>query len=45
MAGEVPEGEEATSALDTVRALAALALGVDLDAEVLPLLEGRPRSR
>ena len=37
---EVPEGEQATSALDTVRALAALALGVDLDAEVLPLLEG-----
>jgi Protein of unknown function (DUF3352) len=40
VAGEVPEGEEVTSTLDTLRTLAAFALGVDLDAEVLPLLEG-----
>ena len=40
VAGEVPEGEEVTSALDTLRALAAFALGVDLDADVLPLLDG-----
>jgi Protein of unknown function (DUF3352) len=40
VAGKVPEGEQVTSALDTVRALAALALGVDLDADVLPLLDG-----
>ncbi len=40
VAGDVPEGEEVTSALDTLRALAAFALGVDLDADVLPLLDG-----
>ncbi len=40
VAGEVPEGEEITSTLDTIRALAAFALGVDLDEDVLPLLEG-----
>jgi hypothetical protein len=40
VADEVPEGEEVTSALDTIRALAAFALGVDLDEDVLPLLEG-----
>jgi Protein of unknown function (DUF3352) len=40
VAGEVPEGEEVTSALDMIRALAAFALGVDLDADVLPLLDG-----
>ena len=37
--GAVPEGEEVTSALDTVRALAALGLGIDLDNDVLPLLD------
>ncbi len=40
VAGDVPEGEEVTSALDTLRALAAFAFGVDLDADVLPLLDG-----
>ena len=40
VAGEVPEGEEVTSAIDTLRALAGFALGVDLDADVLPLIEG-----
>lgn len=40
VADEVPEGEEVTSSLDTIRALAALALGVDLDEDVLPLLDG-----
>ncbi len=39
VAGEVPEGEEVTSSLDTIRALAAFALGVDLDEDVLPLLD------
>jgi hypothetical protein len=40
VAGNVPEGEQVTSALDTLRALAAFALGVDLDADVLPFLDG-----
>jgi Protein of unknown function (DUF3352) len=40
VAGEVPEGEEVTSALDTIRALAAFGFGIDLDEDVLPLLEG-----
>jgi hypothetical protein len=40
VADEVPEGEEVTSSLDTIRALAAFALGVDLDEDVLPLLDG-----
>ena len=40
VAGDVPEGEQVTSALDTLRALAAFALGVDLDADLLPLLDG-----
>jgi hypothetical protein len=40
VAEEVPAGEEATSALDTIRTLAALALGIDLDEDVLPLLDG-----
>jgi hypothetical protein len=40
VADEVPEGEEVTSTLDTIRALAAFALGVDLDEDVLPLLDG-----
>ncbi len=37
---EVPEGEEVTSTLDTIRALAAFAFGLDLDEDVMPLLEG-----
>lgn len=40
VADEVPEGEEVTSSLDTIRALAAFALGVDLDEDVLPLIDG-----
>jgi hypothetical protein len=40
VADEVPEGEQVTGALDTLRALAALALGLDLDADVLPILDG-----
>ena len=35
----VPEGEELTSSLDTLRAIAAFGLGIDLDADVLPLLD------
>jgi hypothetical protein len=41
VAEDVPEGEQVTSALDTLRAVAAFALGVDLDADVLPLLDGQ----
>ncbi len=37
--GATPEAGEIGSALDTVRALAALGLGIDLDADVLPLLD------
>jgi hypothetical protein len=37
--GATPEGEEITSALDTFRAIAALGLGIDLDADILPLLD------
>ena len=37
--GVAPEGEEITGALDTVRALAAFGLGIDLDADILPLLD------
>ena len=40
VADEVPEGEEVASSLDTIRALAAFALGIDLDEDVLPLLDG-----
>lgn len=38
-AAAAPEGEELTSALDTLRAIVAFGLGVDLDADVLPLLD------
>jgi hypothetical protein len=38
-AESVPEGQEVTGALDTIRALAAFGLGIDLDADVLPLLD------
>jgi hypothetical protein len=37
--GSTPEGQEVTGALDTFRALAAFGLGVDLDADILPLLD------
>jgi hypothetical protein len=37
--GATPEGEEVTSALDTIRAVAAFGLGLDLDADVLPLFD------
>ena len=40
VAGDVPEGEDVTSALDTIRTLAAFAFGVDLDADILPMLDG-----
>ena len=36
---ESPEGEEAISTLDTFRALAAFGLGIDIDADLLPLLD------
>jgi hypothetical protein len=36
---ETPEGEEAVSTLDTFRALAAFGLGIDIDADLLPLLD------
>lgn len=37
--GASPEGEDVTGMLDTARALAAFALGIDLDADLLPLLD------
>lgn len=39
-AGSAPEGAELTSALDTIRTVAALGLGIDLEVDVLPLLDG-----
>jgi len=38
-AGSAPAGEELTGALDSIRALAAFGFGIDLDADVLPLLD------
>jgi len=38
-AGSTPEGEQLTGVLDTVRALAAFGFGIDLDADVMPLLD------
>ena len=38
-AGSVPEGEEVTSALDTIRALSSFGFGIDIDADLLPLLD------
>lgn len=38
-AGTTPEGQDLASALDTVRAIAAFGLGIDLDADLLPLLD------
>jgi Protein of unknown function (DUF3352) len=40
IAEDVPQGGEVTSMLDTVRAIAALALGVDLDEDMMPLMDG-----
>lgn len=37
--GEVPEGEDIASTIDTFRALVAFGLGIDLDADLLPLLD------
>jgi hypothetical protein len=37
--GSTPGGEDVTGTLDTLRALAAFGLGIDLDADVLPLLD------
>jgi hypothetical protein len=37
--GAAPQGEDVTSTLDTLRALAAFGLGIDLDADLLPLLD------
>ncbi|HEY6607640.1 MAG TPA: DUF3352 domain-containing protein [Candidatus Limnocylindria bacterium] len=38
--GGTDAGDEALSMLDTIRALAAFGLGLDLDADLLPLLDG-----
>ena len=38
-AAETPEGQDVTSALDSFRALAAFGLGIDIDADLLPLLD------
>lgn len=38
-AAAAPQGEEVTGAIDTFRALVAFGLGIDLDADVLPLLD------
>ena len=38
-AAAAPEGEQITSALDTVRALASFGFGIDIDADLLPLLD------
>jgi hypothetical protein len=38
--GSAPGGEDVASALSTLRAIAAFALGINIDEDVLPLLEG-----
>jgi hypothetical protein len=38
-AAGTPDGEELLSALDTFRAIAAFGLGIDIDADLLPLLD------
>ncbi|MBW3612519.1 MAG: DUF3352 domain-containing protein [Chloroflexi bacterium] len=38
-AADAPEMAEVTSALDTARAVVAFGLGIDLDADILPLLD------
>ena len=40
VADEETQAEQVASSLDTIRALAAFALGIDLDEDVLPLLDG-----
>jgi Protein of unknown function (DUF3352) len=39
-AAGTPQGQELRDALTTIRTLAAFGLGIDLDADILPLLEG-----
>lgn len=36
---DAPQGEELTTALGSIRALAAFGLGIDIDADLLPLLD------
>ena len=38
-AADAPQGDELTGALDSIRALAAFGLGIDVDADLLPLLD------
>lgn len=38
-AATAPEGEQLTSTLDTIRTLAAFGFGIDIDADLLPLLD------
>lgn len=38
-AASAPGGEQVTSALDTIRALASFGFGIDIDADLLPLLD------
>jgi hypothetical protein len=38
-AGTIPQAEEAVSLLDSLRAIAAFGLGIDIDNDVLPLLD------
>ena len=38
-AGGVPEADEVSGALDSLRAIAAFGLGIDIDADLLPLLD------
>ena len=38
-AADVPQGNEVISALDSIRALAAFGFGIDIDADLLPLLD------
>ena len=38
-AGAAPGGEDITSTLDTLRAVAAFGLGIDIDTDLLPLLD------
>lgn len=38
-AADVPQGDEVISTLDSIRALAAFGFGIDIDADLLPLLD------
>jgi uncharacterized protein DUF3352 len=38
-AASAPEGDQITSALDTIRAVASFGFGIDIDADLLPLLD------